>query len=251
MIGNSTATRDPLAESVRSLALFAIQASGADGYAAFELDANGEPVLCHASGPSIPGSRHLNAGRNVFHADELSIAAYPLHVEGVLTGQLTFAFRENAIAQERLAILDRMAALIEAVQANHRATARVVSRIGSLDAELAAIKITERTHGLLANGVPEPDAVETIARHVETVLQGRQVGGALEELLRDLEDRLDERKLLVRAKALLQHALGITEEQAYLQLRVRSRTTRKRLRVVAQELIGAASARGCLKEQEI
>jgi len=149
-----------------------------------------------------------------------------------------------------------MAALVEAVHTNHHATARLASRIGSLDAQLAAIKIAERAQGLLENGLlansaPDPGAVETIARHVETVLQGRQVGGALEELIRDLEDRLDERKLLVRAKALLQRVHGMTEEQAYLQLRVRSRTSRKRLRVVAQELIGAASAEGCLKEQEI
>jgi len=50
---------------------------------------------------------------------------------------------------------------------------------------------------------------------------------------------------------LLQHTHGMSEEQAYLQLRVRSRASRKRLRVVAQELIVAGSARGWIKEKEI
>jgi hypothetical protein len=242
---------DPLAESVRSLVTFAAEASGADGYAVFELNTNGGPVLSHGSGCPILMADDLKAGRRVFRQDQVSIAAYALRVEGNLTGQVAFAFRGSEIDPEKLTILDRMAALIEAVRANHQTMARLASKVGRLDAELAAIKIAERTQGLLANGAPDPSAVDTVARHVETVLQGRQVGGALEELLRDLEDRLDERKLLVRAKAVLQRVYGISEEQAYLQLRVRSRTSRKRLRVVAQELIGAAIARGCLKEQEI
>jgi len=242
---------DPLGESVRSLATFAAEASGADGYAVFELDPNGLLLPNHAGGLPIPKAEGLKAGRRIFRQGEISIAAYSLHVEDDLAGQVAFAFRESEIEPEKLAILDRMAALIEAVRANHQTMARLASKVGSLDAELAAIKIAERTQGLLANGAPDPSAVDAIARHVETVLQGRQVGGALEELLRDLEDRLDERKLLVRAKAVLQRAYGMSEEQAYLQLRVRSRTSRKRLRVVAQELLGAAIARGSLKEQGI
>jgi ANTAR domain len=251
MIAAIIPTRDPLVESIRSLALFAVQASGADGYAFFDVDADGALVLSHVSGPSIPTWGDLKPGRHVFYRDQLSVAAYSLQVEGELAGHLAFAFRGTAIDPRKLAILDRMAALIEAVEATHHTTAQLASRIGSLDAELAAIKIAERTQGLLANGAPDTDAIETVARHVETVLQGRQAGGALEELLRDLEDRVDERKLLVRAKAVLQRLHGMTEEQAYMQLRVKSRTSRKRLRVVAQELIIAASTHGCVSENGI
>jgi len=253
--------RDPMLESVRSLALIAVQASGADGYAIFEFDASGALLPSHSSAPSFPCRKTLQTGRQVFQEDDASVAAYALHIDGDPVGQIAFAFPAGPIQPEKLAILDRMSALIQAVRVNQHATAKLASKIGSLDAELAAIKIAERAHGLLqngglqngqlANGAPTPDAVDIIARHVETVLQGRQAGGALEELLRELEDRLDERKLLVRAKALLQSEHGITEEQAYLQLRVRSRSSRKRLRAVAQELIGAASARGFLEEQKI
>jgi len=239
-------TGDPIVESIRALALFAQRASGADGYVVLEFDSNGALTTRHESGLAIPRWGDPTTPRQLFHEDDVSVVAYSMGMEDAHAGQLAFAFRGRAIQPEKLGILDRMAALIEAVRKTHHATARLVSKIGSLDAELAAIKIAERTQGLLANGAPD-----TSARHVETVLQGRQAGGVLEELVRHLEDRVDERKLLVRAKALLQHTHGMSEEQAYLQLRVRSRASRKRLRVVAQELIVAGSARGWIKEKEI
>jgi len=50
---------------------------------------------------------------------------------------------------------------------------------------------------------------------------------------------VDERKLVVKAKAFLRERDGISEEEAYLRLRNWSRAHRKRLRAVAQELIAA------------
>lgn len=239
-------TRDPLVRSTRTLALFAMQASGADGYAAYASETDGGPELRHASGIPIADGE----GNEPVDGGDVSVVSYSIRADGVEIGRLYFAFRGPGIDPEKLAILDRMAALIETVEANHRNTARLASKVGALETELAAIKIAERAQGLL-DGAFEPSSVETLAKHVATVLEGRQAAGALEDLLRELEDRVDERKLLVRAKGLLQRAYGISEEQAYLQLRVRSRTSRKRLRVIAGEVIGAALERGCLKEQEV
>jgi response regulator NasT len=76
------------------------------------------------------------------------------------------------------------------------------------------------------------------------VLEGRQFGSALQQLLPDLEDQLATRRAVIRAKALLESRHGMSEEQAYFHLRVKSRSTRRRLLEVAQELLAVeASAR--------
>jgi AmiR/NasT family two-component response regulator len=89
----------------------------------------------------------------------------------------------------------------------------------------------------MANGAAGSDAVEDIVRHVESVLEGRQFGAVLEQLLPDMEERVQERKAVARAKELLQGFQGMTEEQAYMHLRYRSRVTRRRLGEVALEII--------------
>ena len=61
-------------------------------------------------------------------------------------------------------------------------------------------------------------------------------------LLADLNRRLADRKLLERAKGLLQTRFRWTEEQAYLHLRNISRRRRTPMREIAQEVIGRLPA---------
>jgi hypothetical protein len=236
---------DPLRPSYASLALsglmlFAMQAAGADGYSWCELDcATGALVERCSSGISVPRWAASVGASGVISREGVTVLRYQLHAEGDLAGLLAFAFRRNAVSEEEVAILNRMAAAIETLQAVPLTTARLATRIGRLDAELAGIKIAERTRGLMANGSAASDAVEDVVRHVESVLEGRQFGAVLEQLLPDMEQRVQERKAVARAKELLQGFQGMSEEQAYMYLRYRSRTTRRRLGDVAQEIIRA------------
>jgi len=134
--------------------------------------------------------------------------------------------------------LDRLLQIIETVYRLPSATARLASRVSSLEVELASIKISERIAGLLASPPPANSSVDTVIRHVDNVLYRCPVTSVL-QLLPDLEGRLAERKLVGKAKRLIQRNRGMSEEQAYLWLRYRSRVTRKRLRDIANELIAS------------
>jgi ANTAR domain len=238
---------DPLRPSYASLALsglmlFAMQAAGAEGYSWCEVDsAMGALVERYSSGISVPRWAVLDGASDgasgVTSREGVTVIRYPLHAEGNLTGLLAFAFRRNVVQEEEVAILNRMAGAIETLHAVPNTTARLAARIGCLDAELAGIKIAERTRGLFANGAAGSEAVEGVVRHVESVLEGRQFGAVLQQLLPDMEERVQERKAVARAKELLQGIQGMSEEQAYMYLRYRSRTTRRRLGEVALEII--------------
>ena len=52
-----------------------------------------------------------------------------------------------------------------------------------------------------------------------------------------LLDRLETRKVVERAKGIMQHKLGITEEDAYLKLRNESRRLRRPMRDLADAVI--------------
>jgi AmiR/NasT family two-component response regulator len=79
--------------------------------------------------------------------------------------------------------------------------------------------------------------VDAIARHVEGVLRPASTGRVLEQLTKDLEEEVEERRLTNRAKAILQSVHGMSEEQAHMHLRQTSRKTRKKLKDVAVDLI--------------
>jgi hypothetical protein len=250
---NLNPNHDPLRQSVTSLALFAMHAAGADGLSLYEIGHTSGALSARFSyGSAMPkwvdelGISLNDSG--VSHRDGQAVASYPLHTVGALTGLLVFGFCGSEVALEKLSILNRLAAIIETIQALPQITASLALRLGSLDAELAGIKIAERTRGILAGGVPEPAAIDTLVSHVERVLEGRQFGSAMEQLLPDLEDQVASRRIVVRAKALLESRHGMSEEQAYMHLRIRSRTTRRRLSEVAHDLL-AAEARAPKEER--
>ncbi len=242
---NPNPKRDPLRQSVTSLALFAMYAAGADGYSHFEIDeTSGARLIHHSNGLAVPQWLDPDDESGVKRGDGFAVALFPLYVDAAFAGSLAFVFRGNDISEDKLSILNRFATIIEAVQALPHTTASLAARIGKLDAELTGIKIAERTRGILAGTLPQPEAIETLVSHVERVLEGRQFGSVLEQLLPDLEDQVATRRMVIRAKALLESRHGMSEEQAYFHLRVKSRSTRRRLSEVAQELLAVeASAR--------
>jgi hypothetical protein len=230
--------RDPLRQSVTSLALFAMYAAGAEGYGLFEIDgASDAPSIRHSNGLAVPQWLDPGDESSVQSAGGLVVALFPLYVVGALAGSLAFVFRGSEISEDKLSILSRFAAIIETVHALPHTTASLAARIGTLDAELAGIKIAERTRGILTGNLPQPEAIETLVSHVERVLEGRQFGSVLEQMLPDLEDQLATKRAVLRAKALLESRHGMSEEQAYFHLRVKSRSTRRKLSEVAQELL--------------
>jgi uroporphyrinogen-III synthase len=114
----------------------------------------------------------------------------------------------------------------------------------------------ERLSGLLTVGRPgegafdaaEVDLLTSLAHAAEAVVNARLVAAhgralaarvsLLERERDELERRLEERKLVERAKGLLQKE-GETEESAYLQIRRSSRQRRISMAVIAREIISA------------
>ena len=66
----------------------------------------------------------------------------------------------------------------------------------------------------------------------------------LEEANSNLSDQLQSRKLVERAKGILQRELGLTEEQAYLALQRQSRQKRKPMKEVAEAIILSDEVKG-------
>jgi len=53
----------------------------------------------------------------------------------------------------------------------------------------------------------------------------------------DLSQQLETRKLVERAKGILQRELGLTEEQAYLSIQRQSRQKRKTMKEIAEAIV--------------
>ncbi len=149
-------------------------------------------------------------------------------------------FRGAAVFPRAQSVLERIASAIEEVWRMSlvpQTYARNAARIGELEAELADSKIADRACGLLAAGSPPPDAIDTIVRHVESVLRPGQLGTVLGQLTAEIQQEIAERDLANRAKALLQSRYGMSEDQAHVHLRLVSRKSRKRLRDVARDVL--------------
>ena len=90
------------------------------------------------------------------------------------------------------------------------------------------------------NQLPE-DSYEAFLS-VPLLCRSRLVGAEiemarLESANTELSERLETRKLLERAKGILQRDIGSTEEQAYLRLQQQSRQTRKSMKQIAEAII--------------
>lgn len=209
--------------SLHSLALLAAREAGADGFA----------IYITASG----GQREVKLSWGELGPESIS---FPLDAGEEESCLLAFTFRSQAIFPRVRPVLERLAGVIKDVwrlSLLPAAYARQAARIGELETALAASKIADRARGMLATGTPLPDAVDTIVRHVESVLRPGPLQTVLGQLMKEIEQEIAERELASRAKAILQSRYGMSEEQAHVHLRLVSRKSRKRLRDVAREVL--------------
>jgi hypothetical protein len=211
------------------LAQLAMRETGAAGFALYAYE-NGEtaPVQLAACGLALP----------VTPREGLAVTQFDLQVQNRKVGLLAFVFHALAIPDGAGPKLDRLARTLEALWSLFMAPQTVIElaqHVSRRQAELADLKIAERAQGFLQH--PQPDVGETMALHVECVLHTRRFEALLEQLAHDLEVQIEERKVIARAKSLLQSVHGVTEEEAYARLRLTSRRSRRRIFEVAGHLI--------------
>src|ERR1700676_4438590 len=73
----------------------------------------------------------------------------------------------------------------------------------------------------------------------------------MEEVNSNLTDQLQTRKVVERAKGILQRELGLSEEQAYLALQKQSRQKRKAMREIAEAIILSEEVRSNTRAAEV
>jgi len=88
----------------------------------------------------------------------------------------------------------------------------------------------------LVKPIKEADLVPTI----ELALNHFRTMGALSGEIKDLEETLEVRKLVERAKGVLMQREGLSEAEAFRQIQKTSRDERRSMKAVAQEILAAA-----------
>ena len=85
----------------------------------------------------------------------------------------------------------------------------------------------------------KPFSITDLIPAIELALSRFSEISALEQEVATLSDRLETRKLVERAKGILQYKHNLTEEEAYLRLRNESRRLRRPMRDLAEAVIMA------------
>jgi hypothetical protein len=167
-----------------------------------------------------------------------AIVEYILQTAGATAASVAFTFGSDREAMRARPRLDRIAATMQAIwtAAATDRYADLVRRLADLEARLIDSKIADRVQGYLAVKL-DSDPVEAIARHVDTVLRPTRTRVLLEQVASELEDEIEERRLVSQAKKILQAVHFVSEEQAHIELRLRSRQSRKPLKEVARQVI--------------
>jgi hypothetical protein len=89
--------------------------------------------------------------------------------------------------------------------------------------------------------VPPQPGAECLGYAVLAAGAGRRRQLSLRGQVEQLQQRLNDRIVIERAKGILVQRLGISEEEAYKRLRVLSRRQRRQIRDIAQSLLDAQS----------
>jgi ribosomal protein S19E (S16A) len=224
-----------LPQSLQPLAEIAASRAGAEGYAIYEVDpATGVRELRLACGAPVPDSDVAG----------LKVDSFALQISDDVRGILAFVFRGRSITPAGRKMLERIAGAMESVwrlTLLPGAYARSAARIGELEIHLVDSKIRDRACGMLAGILANPgsdlDVIDTIVRHVESVLRPGQLRTVLTQLTSEVEQEIAERALTSRAKAALQRRYGMSEDQAHVHLRLLSRKGRRRLTDVARQVL--------------
>jgi len=222
--------------SLGALAELAMRQTNAAGYAIYEWRRDrGEFAVASSQGVQRPAIRQLC---DMGIATD-GVTSFGLWSADALIGVVVFAFDLVELDVETHETLQRAARIIEQLLVQFRVQElqlQVAARIGQMEAQLADEKIADRVSGLLEHEAVNGNALEMMERHVHSVLSARNLDRVLDELLRDLEQRTEERGLLAQAKTLLQQK-GLSEVEAHAQLRMVSRRNRTRVGEVARQVI--------------
>ncbi len=227
----------PFQNSLAALAQVAQREAGAEGYAFFRR--TGEPVALfrqQAGGAPIQEETVL---ASLSGAEGSQVAIYLLG-EGEGLFALIFSGIGKRSAPGR--ILEAIGSVWSAAQKAWQYS-QLASEVADLETRLMDSKIADRVVGLtggLAGGVAgdfDAGSIEAISRHVEGVLRPPPARRVLEQLSRELEEEVEERRLTNRAKTILRNLHGMSEEQAHMHLRQLSRRSRRPLREIAVEVI--------------
>ena len=222
--------------SLTLLAALGAREAGADGYAIHQIDRDlGTLALISAQGaPVLDGV-----------GEDTAVVSFPLRSRNGAMGTLQFVFRDKAASRERRAALGRIAALAESVwrlwhtRLDHL---QLAARVVEGEAELVDSKISDRVRGMLDRNREGGGAVDVIERHVEAVLRPSAFTTVLAQASREVEGEIEERRLMAEAKAFLQGAYGMSEEEAHKHLRSISRKSRRPLTEVSREFLEARNS---------
>jgi AmiR/NasT family two-component response regulator len=218
-----TAKAKPFQNSLSALAQVAMREAGADGYAFFQKTT--EALIRQDAAGSV-------IAEDVFTSP--LVVTYALGADGVLA----FTFRDDVRSREARPQLNRLAGTIEALwRAAHTVEeySQLAHHVAELETSLMDAKIADRTLGFLLTRGQDP--IEAITRHVEGVLRETSTRRTLQQISQELEEEVEERRLVGRAKAILQKSQKMSEEEAHAHIRVVSRKSRRRLKDVALEVI--------------
>jgi AmiR/NasT family two-component response regulator len=165
-----------------------------------------------------------------------ALVEYPLRTGGAIVASVVFAFCSDTEALRARPRLARIAAAMQAIWSAADRYSHLVRRVSDLEAQLIDSKIADRARGLLTSET-NADPTESIARHVDSVLRPTPTSRFLEQVLSELEDEIEERRLVAQAKEILCAVDRLSEDQAHHQLRLMSRKSRRPLKAVAQHVI--------------
>jgi signal transduction protein with GAF and PtsI domain len=163
-----------------------------------------------------------------------SFLVIPLRGSDSLLGLLTIGWKQECVDAELRAhsVMSAGQALASILSKPYSPALnqQLAERVTFLEAELADRKIADRVRGLARSP-------EVVREHVNRVLESCDLPEQLVQRAEELERQLAGRDLLLQAKEILQASKGLTEEEAYLYLRNRSRRNRVPLEQVAHSVI--------------
>lgn len=218
-------------QSLTVLAQIAVRETGGDGFSYFRFE-SGKPIRSNAFGKWI--AEEALSGEGVPTA-----ASFPLRLGAALDGMLVFSFPTKEKCENAKALLNKLAATIRKVWAAASIAQTyhgVLECIVALETELIESKIVSYARGL-QTGISDQTLADVISRHVDSVLRPSATMRALNQTLRELQEKVEERNWTIQAKAILQNANGMTEEEAYFHLRRVSRHSRMRFVDVARQVV--------------
>ena len=154
--------------------------------------------------------------------------------DGEAAVKLTESLRPNLVIMDiKMPGLDGISAA-ERIKAEHMAPVVILTAFSQRDLVLRA-----RDAGAMAFLV-KPFTKADLVPAIEIAVSRFQEFAALESEVSNLKERLEVRKLLDRAKGLLQSEQGLTEAEAFRWIQKSSMDRRMTMRAVAEEILGGA-----------